>query len=71
MVIFKFTHPKFNIAPEKLPSQKEKIVFQPPFSGAMLNFGGVRFWTEKLAENKWVMGGVFHPYISGVMGPYL
>ena len=35
---------KFNISPEKLPSQKERIVFQPPFSrGELLNFGSVTF----------------------------
>ena len=36
------TPPKFNIAPEKLPSQKERIVFQPSiFSGELLNFRDV------------------------------
>ena len=35
---WKYT-PKFNIAPEMLPSQKERIVFQLPFfRGDMLNF---------------------------------
>ena len=32
---------KFNIAPENVPSQKERIVFQPSFLAAMLNFVGV------------------------------
>ena len=32
---------KFNIALEKLPGLNRKVVFQPPFSGAMLNFRGV------------------------------
>ena len=33
---------KFNIATEKLQSQKERIVFQPSFfRGELLNFGGV------------------------------
>ena len=37
-----FTPWKFNIAPENLPSQKERIVFQPSFfRGELLNFGGV------------------------------
>ena len=38
------THLKFNIAPEKLPPQKESNLLTPNhhFSGAMLNFGGVR-----------------------------
>ena len=36
------THLKFNIAFEKLPSQKERIVFQPSFCRCeLLNFGGV------------------------------
>ena len=37
------THLKFNMAPEKLPSQKESNHPSPNhhFSGAMLNFGGV------------------------------
>ena len=35
------TPTKLNIAPEKLPSPKEKICSSNhPFSGAMLNFGG-------------------------------
>ena len=33
------THLKFNIAPEVLPAQKERIVFQPSFlRGKLLNF---------------------------------
>ena len=33
----------WNIAPENVPSQKERIVFQPSFfKGELLNFGGVR-----------------------------
>ena len=34
--------PKFKIAPEKLPSQKESSL--PTTIGAMLNFGGVCLW---------------------------
>ena len=36
--------PKLNMAPEKLPVQKERLVFQPSFfffRGELLNFGGV------------------------------
>ena len=33
---------KFNIAPKNIPSQKERIVFQPAFfRGELLNFGSV------------------------------
>ncbi len=36
------THLKFNLAPEKLPSQNDEIVFQPSFfRGKVLNFGSV------------------------------
>ncbi len=37
------THLKFNIAPEKLPSQKECNLPTIIFSEAMLNFGGCKF----------------------------
>ncbi len=36
-----FTPLKFNIARENLPDPKRKVVFQPSFFRAMLNFGGV------------------------------
>ena len=41
------TLPKFNIAPEiGLPNRK--VVFQPQFSGAMLNFGGVSILAKEV-----------------------
>ena len=41
------TPPKFNIAPEKLPSQKVSTISNHPFSGAMLNFRWVYITLEK------------------------
>ena len=35
------TPPKFNSSPLKSYLPDRKVVFQPPFSGSMLNFGGV------------------------------
>ena len=36
---------KFNLAPENIPSQKERIVFHPSFfRGELLNFGGCTIW---------------------------
>ena len=40
------TLPKFNSSPLTSYLPNRKVVFQPPFSGAMLNFGGVTFWTQ-------------------------
>jgi len=46
------TPAKFNIAPEKLPSQKERILFQPSlFTGKLLNFGGVDFAVKMVGKN--------------------
>ena len=45
--IYTTTPPKFNMAPEKLPSQKVSTISNHPFSGAMLNFRWVYITLEK------------------------
>ena len=34
------TPPKFNMAPEKLPSQQERLVFQPSISSGYVKLQG-------------------------------
>ena len=71
---FPNTLPKFNIAPQRLPSQKESSILTIHFSGAMFNFGGVclmhsRHFVPRLESPKFsrfVVSCFLRPFRGGI-----